>query len=143
MDKIAIKIVKVSGAVIISTFILGLATSFLPSVASGAPCNASTGVICPPSPTITTLSNVKDKILCNALNWLFTAAIIISIGAIIYAAIGYMTSGGGEKAAKIHQAITYAVVGIVVAILAKGVPVIISAFISNGSTNTLTSDKIC
>jgi Type IV secretion system pilin len=145
MNKIAMRIVKVSGVILISTFILGAAISFLPPVASGA-CDSASGVICPPNPGINNLGNVKDKILCNALNWLFTAAIVISIGAIIFGAISYITSGGGEKVAKVHQAITYAVVGIVVAILAKGIPVIISAFLSTGATGTnsvLDANKIC
>jgi hypothetical protein len=87
------------------------------------------------------LGDVKDKILCNALNWLFTAAIILSIICIIWAAISYMKSGGGESVSKASQALTYAIVGIVVAILAKGVPVIISAFIDSGSA--LKSSQIC
>lgn len=86
-----------------------------------------------PSAPIKTVSGLQDKILCQGLNWLFTFSIAMGVVFLILAAFRYVSSGGSsEEVKKVHQAVTYAIVGIAVAILAGGAPYIIGSFVNDG-----------
>jgi cytochrome bd-type quinol oxidase subunit 2 len=58
--------------------------------------------------------------------WMFTVFLIIAVMAIIWSAFLYLTSGGNsEKTQKARKALIYAIVAIVIAVLAGGVPILI------------------
>lgn len=65
--------------------------------------------------------------LCVVLDWVFAVAIVVGVVYIIVAAFQYTTSGGSEdKVRAAHQAVLYATIGIVVAIAAKSVPLVLA-----------------
>jgi hypothetical protein len=73
--------------------------------------------------------SVLDSI-CVVLNYLFTAAIILSIALILIAAFRYITaSGDPEKLKSAHKTLMYVAIGIAVAILARTIPVIVASFL--------------
>jgi heme/copper-type cytochrome/quinol oxidase subunit 2 len=88
------------------------------------------------APLVTSLSALQDK-LCMAFRWIYTFAIIIGVVYIVVAAIKYMTaSGDPEKVKSAHKALTFAIIGIAIAILAYGVPFIIASFLGAGSVSS-------
>ena len=73
-------------------------------------------------------------IVCNILNWLYTFSLIIGVIMILIAAFQYITSNGNtEKVDNATKSILFAIVGIAIAILAKGVPFIVGSVLSVGS----------
>ena len=75
---------------------------------------------------------------CDLLNWLFTLAILWSVFQILLAAYKYMSSKGAEKETKeARQALIYAAVGIAVAVLAWGLPDVISTFLGGSGFGSL------
>lgn len=66
------------------------------------------------------------KILCNVMNWLFVFALIVGVVAILIAAFTYISSGGNsEKVDTANKMMLYAVVGLVVALIARSVPIVV------------------
>jgi uncharacterized membrane protein len=81
------------------------------------------------NPPLGTVEQVLDK-LCLILKWVYTVAIIIGVIYILIAALKYVTAGGdAEKFKSAHKTLLYAVIGISVALLAWGIPSIISDFL--------------
>jgi len=73
----------------------------------------------PPVVTIT-IDNVFE-ILTTVANWLFGGIILLAVIFILIAAINYLTASGNQtKISKAHTMIMYALIGVAVAILAKG-----------------------
>lgn len=71
-------------------------------------------------------------ILCNIAGWIFTFLIVLSIIFVLYAAFTYLTAGGdSEKVGSANQMLIYAVVAIVVAVLAKGVPTLVGGVVGS------------
>lgn len=74
---------------------------------------------------------VKDNILAGPKSvlqfidvisdWIFAILIAISVIYVLIAAYTYMSSKGGEGVESAHKMLMYAAVGIVVAVLAKGI----------------------
>ena len=74
-------------------------------------------------------SKLKSAI-CTIVDYLFTLALIVGIGAALWAAFQYMTAGGdATKVSGAHKTLTYAAVGIAVAILAGSVPGIVASLV--------------
>jgi len=87
---------------------------------------------------LNTLGDVVNK-LCAIYKWIYTAAIIVGVVFIVVAAFQYMTAGGeAEKVTKAHKALTWAVVGIAVAILSRVVPNVISIFLGGPTVDPIT-----
>jgi hypothetical protein len=73
------------------------------------------------------------NLMCNVFGWMFYGLIVLSLIMIIIAAFNYTTAGGeAEKVSKANKMILYAAIGIAVALLAKGIPLIVANFISTG-----------
>jgi len=71
-------------------------------------------------------SNDIVNIFCAALNWMFWLFIVLSIAMALVSAYLYTTSNGdAEQVGKATKTLTYVAIAIVVALLAKGVPLII------------------
>ncbi len=79
-------------------------------------------------PTIATTATGVLGILCVILTWVFYALIVLTVIFVIVAAFKYLTSGGDpEKVSSANHMIVYAVVAIVVALIARGFPFIIGS----------------
>jgi hypothetical protein len=77
-----------------------------------------------PTP-ITDVDQFGD-LACNIAGVIFNLAITVSIIMILYAAFLYMTaSGDTNKISRAHSTVIYSVVGIVVAIIAGGLPALV------------------
>ena len=81
-----------------------------------------------PAP-ITQPSQVTD-LFCNATLWMFWGLIVVSIAMFLVGGYIYATSAGeAEKVGQATKTLTYAAIGIVVAIVAKGVPLLVGSFL--------------
>ncbi|OHA45952.1 MAG: hypothetical protein A3A80_03275 [Candidatus Terrybacteria bacterium RIFCSPLOWO2_01_FULL_44_24] len=79
----------------------------------------------PPPTGITSIGGLLD-LICQGTNLLFTVIMLLSIIILLYAAFLFLTGGGSEdKLTQARQYLTYAVVGIVVALLAKGLVLVV------------------
>ena len=88
-------------------------------------------------PPITKVQGLID-LLCAVFGWMFYALIAVSIVMVVLAGFNYVTSNGDpEKVGKATKMILYAVIGIAVALLAKGIPLIVANFI--GASGNLQS----
>ena len=74
--------------------------------------------------------------LCMILNWAFTIAVLLGVAGTLYAAFLFMMSKGEPaKITTAKKALYYVIGGFVIALLAKGVPSIISTFLGGGNLN--------
>jgi hypothetical protein len=81
-------------------------------------------------PPITKVQQLVD-LMCTAFDYLFYGLIALSIIMIVFAAFNYVTAGdNAEKVSKANKIILYAAIGIAVALIAKGVPLIVANFLS-------------
>lgn len=95
-------------------------------------------VITPVSP-ITGVDDFVD-ILCYITDVIFTISIVIAIIFGIVAGYRYMTSGGEtEKVSSAHKTLTYAAVGVAVAIIAVGVPTLVWTILAEGTSGGFAS----
>jgi uncharacterized membrane protein YidH (DUF202 family) len=71
---------------------------------------------------------------CRIRDYIYTFSIIIGVIYVIVAAWKYMSAGGdATKVSEAHKALTWAAVGIGVAIIAVGVPNIVSGLLGGGT----------
>lgn len=69
-------------------------------------------------------------LLIKALNWFFNIAIIIAAIYLVYAGWQYVTAAGDEeKAKKGLNTLIYALIGVSIALLAKGLIYMVSTFV--------------
>lgn len=84
-----------------------------------------------PDIAVNTVTDVKQLILCSVAGAMFWILLALSVVLILIAAYEYLTSAGDpEKVSKATKIITYAVVAIVVAFLARGFPAIVGSVIA-------------
>ncbi len=82
---------------------------------------------------IKTFDGVRDQVLCKLLGYMFQVFMILSVVMVIYAAYLYVSARGeAEQVTKAHKTLTYAVVAIMVALLANAFPSIVSSLIGGG-----------
>ena len=81
--------------------------------------------------TVNSLPNSGGVTICNLANvlyWVYLMAGIIAVGVIVYAGIKYlMSQGEPAKTKQASQIIAYAIIGLIVVLLAGA----ITAFVSN------------
>jgi uncharacterized membrane protein len=83
-----------------------------------------------PTVKISTVSGLVS-LICVVFGWMFYTLIALSLVVILMAAFNYVTAGdNSEKVSKANRMILYAAIGIAVAILAKGLPLIVGDFLS-------------
>ena len=89
-------------------------------------------------------ASALQRVLCAIFGWMFYFLITISIIMVMVAAFYYVTSNGDpEKVGKATKTITYAAIGIAVALISSQVPVIIGNFFGqsiNGCGSGSTED---
>ena len=72
--------------------------------------------------------DVASSFICDLAFWLFWILIILTVVFVLIAAYLYLTSGGdAEKVKKATKLLTFAAVAVVVALIARGFPFIISS----------------
>ena len=128
MDKIKARLATVASlplvaAVSIQLFIGGIA-------------NAQTQTGATPSP----ISNVSGllQFFCKIVGFFFDFLIALSVLMILWAAYTYVTAGDDtEKTSKARRIITYAAIGVAVALIANGFPALVDSFF--GSTSTFSN----
>ncbi len=97
---------------------IGSLTTSLITVVNAAP--APTNVITSPS-DITTL-------LCDVLNWVYWGLIVVGIIMFLIGGYRYATSAGDpESVSKANKTLLYAAIAIVIALVARGVPLFIGS----------------
>ncbi len=112
---------------------------FIPVALTFAPVSAALAVTVQPPPTIVTDLDDFFNLICTATNLLFTIIMILSVIILLYAAFLFLTGGGAEdKLSQARQYLTYAVIGIVVALLAKGLVLVVVNVVSGGSFTATT-----
>jgi len=85
-----------------------------------------------------------SKVLCNITAYFFWIVITVSVIMILYAAMTYATAGSDtEKTSKARRTITYAAVGIAVALLAYGFPAIVGSLFPSVSPSVSLSYSCC
>ena len=76
--------------------------------------------------------NNPNDIFTNALNFVYFAIGVTSVGVLIYAGITYiMSSGNAEKLTKAKNTITYSIIGIIFAIAAFAITRFVSGIFSS------------
>lgn len=70
-------------------------------------------------------------ILVNITNWIFTAFLVIAVIALILAALRFVFSGGDPGAvSQARTSIIFIIMGIAVAVLARGIPSVIARIVT-------------
>ncbi len=81
-----------------------------------------------PPPPITKVQGLVN-LMCTAFDYMFYGLLALSIIVVVIAGFNYVTAGdNAEKVSKANKMILYAAVGIAVALLAKGIPLIVGSF---------------
>jgi hypothetical protein len=97
---------------------------------------SSGGTVSLPTNILTSASAVSG-LFCGVLLWMFWGLIILGIAMVLIGGYTYATSGGdSEKVSRATKTLTYAAIALVVAIIARGVPLLVSSFIG-GPTLTV------
>jgi hypothetical protein len=87
---------------------------------------------------ITGIYGGQNSIVCSILTWIFTLAIVFSVVFVFVAAYRYLFSGGEPEArGKAGKTLTYAAVGVAIAILARGFPAIVSTLFPSANATGL------
>lgn len=96
----------------------------------------ATNILTPPTTTITTVGGVVG-LFCKAINWLFTFLILMTIIFVIWAAWTYLRAGGDPgKVSEAGNRLLYAAVAVAVALLAKGLPLLVANIIDSSWSQT-------
>jgi hypothetical protein len=75
-------------------------------------------------------------VACTIMSWVFTFALVIGVIGILIAAFKYMTAGGdATKVSEAHKTVTWAAIGIAVALMAAGVPALIGSILGASVPN--------
>lgn len=88
-----------------------------------------------PSPFTNINQLLNSNLACTIINWIFWFVIVFSVIFTLVAAFRYLTAAGDpERVRNAGATLIYVVVAIIVALLAKGFPLIISSFLGGGLT---------
>jgi Type IV secretion system pilin len=80
-----------------------------------------------------------QEFFCSIVGWFFWIIIVISVIMVLVAAFDYVTAGDDtEKTSRGRKRLTYAAVGIAIALLAAGFPSIVASVFPNKVTATIT-----
>ena len=81
-----------------------------------------------PPPPITTAQGLID-LLCRAFDYMFYFLIALSVIMGVVAAFNYVTGGdNSEKIGKANKMLLYTAIGVAIALVAKGIPLIVGSF---------------
>jgi len=109
-----------------------------PALALALPVLASAQINPAPITAPSNYNNVNQitgnaGIICTIINWIFWLLIVLTIIFVLVAAFKYLTAAGDpEKVKSAGSTLLYAAIAVVVALIAKGLPLIVSSFIGGG-----------
>jgi hypothetical protein len=109
--------------------VLGLAIPVLASAQLGTAPGGQ-----PPN----TLNNINQilgagSLLCNIVSWVFWIFIVLVVIFVLLAAFKYLTAAGDpEKVKSAGHSLLYAAIAVIVALIARGLPAIVSSIIGGG-----------
>lgn len=83
------------------------------------------------------VNNIQQNLFCPIYNLMFNIVVVVSVIMVLWAAFTYVTGGDdAEKISKAHKMLTYAAIGVAVAIVAGGFPYLVgSIFGSSGAVS--------
>jgi RsiW-degrading membrane proteinase PrsW (M82 family) len=113
--------------------ITAVLSAFIARIASAAPEGM------PPAPTlVSTTANLDMNLFCPIIDIMFWVLISVSIIMVLWAAWLYVIAeGDAEKPSQARKMVLYAAIGIVIALLAKGVPNIVGSLFDTGTSFSL------
>ncbi len=92
------------------------------------PTQAPANVGHAPANVIGSTQDVQD-LFCTAVLWMFWALLVTSIIMFLVGGFMYVTAAGNpERVGKANKTLLYAAIGVAVAILARGIPLVIGSF---------------
>lgn len=90
---------------------------------------------------VTTTGQIQ-QLMCNIIGWFFWFIIVLTVIMVLVAAFDYVTAGDDtEKTTRGRKRLTYAAVGVIIALLAFVFPGIISSLFSGSSLFTLSTSN--
>ncbi len=113
-----------------------------PALALALPMLASAQISAPPITAPSAINDISQVtggagIICTIINWIFWLLIVLAIVFVLVAAFKYLTaSGDPEKVKSAGSTLLYAAIAVVVALVAKGLPMLVSTFIGGGLAGT-------
>ncbi|MBI4128882.1 MAG: hypothetical protein HY460_02415 [Parcubacteria group bacterium] len=123
MKKLVVFLVTLS---LLSLPVIG-AAQFVGPIAPSEPCPD-----CPRS-NISTIEDILG-VMNRIVNWFFALVLILAVIFLLWAAIRFFTAGGDEEAiASARWAVAWALVGIAIALLAKGLILLIANLVETTS----------
>jgi len=121
---------KVKTWFVASSFSKVVVAGFL-SVAFGLVAHAATNTNQLPGQSITNVSGLT-AVICSFLAYFFWIVLVVSVIMVLYAAFTYVTAGDDtEKTSKARRTLTYAAVGIAVALISTALPDIVGSIFTN------------
>jgi heme/copper-type cytochrome/quinol oxidase subunit 2 len=118
-----------------------LATSSIPAILVTGFFRISTALAQTPAPPPNLITDQGDlsDLFCNFIGYFFWIVIVISVIMVLVAAYDYVTAGDDtEKTTRGRKRLTYAAVGIAIALLAFASPLIVLSIFPNSSGSTST-----
>lgn len=107
---------------------LGVVAALVAAFSAVGIASADTSGSNAPPPTPVTTVGELQAVFCSFIGYFFWTVMIISIIFVLVAAFHYVTAGDDtEKTSKARRTLTYAAIGIVVALVAIGVPNIVAS----------------
>ncbi len=84
---------------------------------------------------VVTTQATLNAALCNVINAMIWVLLSVSVIMVVYAAFQYVTGGAdAEKVSTARKTLTYAAVGIAVALIAKGFPLVVKDVFGSGAS---------
>lgn len=113
---------------------VGLTVLMLSAVMSNFAMAVPTDIIPQELPTIVKDTGTFLHIVTVAINWVFTIFVILAIIFVILAAFQFITGGGDAKNIEAARSkLIWAAVGVVVALIARGLPGVIQSIVCGSS----------
>jgi hypothetical protein len=110
-----------------------LSVATLAVIIGGAANIALAAVISSPT-LVTNAGDLDAKLFCPIIDIMFWVLISVSIIMVLWAAFLYVTAEGeAEKPSQARKMVLYAAIGIVIALLAKGVPSLVADLFGQSS----------
>jgi hypothetical protein len=76
-------------------------------------------------------------LICTAINWIFWFLLVLTVVFVLVAAYRYLTGAGNPEKIKLaSNTLLYAAIAVIVALIAKGFPLLVSSFIGGGLVGT-------
>ncbi|HOX30241.1 MAG TPA: pilin [Candidatus Paceibacterota bacterium] len=114
----------ISGIILLSLF--GLMICPATSSAALDPPDPETDVTKDTTPP----TNSVEEAINNVMNWFFIIVLIIAVMFLLYAGFLFITAGGDpDKVNSARQNVMYAMVGVAVAVLAKGIVALVQGLV--------------